>query len=205
MEFQYTVLQQVGEGTYGSVWKAIDNGTKEVVAIKQLKNKSIAKSYEKEGKLEEVVALEALKGHPNIVQLKEVVKCEDELFYVFEYMPSNLSKMIKNTIFPSEGEIKSWMYQILQATAYMHSKRYIHRDLKPENILANEGTLKLVDFGLSKEMGLCFNNFTTPTNKLGYCGKEDCTCGCNTANMCTLWYRAPEILLCFPSYSTCGL
>jgi len=203
MGFQYTTLELVGEGAYGYVLKAIDNGTKEIVAIKQLKSTIFAKEYEKGKKLEEVVTLEALKDHPNIIQLKQVIKQDNGLFYVFEYMPTNLLQMIDKKRLPCEMEIQSWMYQILRAMAYMHSKRYIHRDLKPENILANEGTLKLADFGLSKKMGLCLNNASTPAYKLGYCGKEGCTCGCTSTDMCTLWYRAPEILLYSPSYSTC--
>jgi len=102
------------------------------------------------------VALEALKNHPNIIQLKQVVKCDDELFYIFEYMPTNLLEMIIDRTPLSEVEFQSWMYQILQATAYMHNKRYIHRDLKPENILANEGTLKLADFWSIKEDGILY-------------------------------------------------
>jgi len=202
MDFQYIILQQVGQGAYGYVYKAINSGTKEVVAIKQLKNKFIAKSYENGTKLEEIVVLEALKDHPNIIQLKKVIKQDDDLFYVFEYMLANLLQMIRNIPIPSEMEIRSWMYQILKAVAYVHSKGYIHRDLKPENILANKGTLKLADFGLFKKMGLCLNNTNTHVYKLEYCGKESCACGCTTTYMYTRWYRAPEILLCSPSYST---
>jgi len=203
MDFQYTLVQKVSQGAYGCVWKAIENNSKEVVAIKQLKNKSIAKDYENGTNLAEVVALKALQDHPNIIQLKDVIKQDGELFYVFEYMTNNLLQMIKNrTSLPLEVEIQSWMYQILKAMAYMHSKGFIHRDLKPENILVNEGILKLADFGLSKKMCHCSNNMNTHVYNLDYCGKIGCTCGCTTSYMCTRWYRAPEIILRSPSYST---
>lgn len=199
MNPQYTLLRIVGKGAYGCVWKAIHSGTKKVVAIKQLKNGS----YKNGAKLVEEDALKTLKGHPNIVQLNEVIKQDDDLYYVFEYMKENLLETIrKRTSPPSEVEIQSWMYQILKGVAYMHSKGYIHRDLKPENILVNEGTLKLGDFGLSKKMCHCSNNIKTHVYNLKYCGKEGCTCGCTTTYMCTRWYRAPEIMLRSPSYST---
>ena len=72
------------------------------------------------------------------------------------------------------------MYQLLQAVAYIHSKRYLHRDIKPANILLSGLTLKLGDFGLARAL-------TEPSRPY-------------TEEVSTLWYRAPEVLLLSGKY-----
>ena len=80
-------------------------------------------------------------------------------------------------------EVKSFTYQILQATAYCHAHRVMHRDLKPQNLLIDKnGNIKLADFGLARAFGLPVKTYTH--------------------EVVTLWYRAPEILLGQKQYST---
>lgn len=67
------------------------------------------------------------------------------------------------------------MYQLLQAVAFIHSRRYLHRDIKPGNLLLSNNCLKIADFGLARAL-------TEPSRPY-------------TPEVCTLWYRAPEILL----------
>ena len=197
MNNQYTILDQLGEGVFGYVWKAIHHPTSEVVAIKQLKDKSIKSGME----LVEFEALSSLKGHPNIVELKDIIKQDNTFSYVFEYMAENLLQSIKKQIQPlSEGKIKYWMYQILKATKFMHDKGYIHRDMKPENILITENTLKLADFGMAKKV--CSHCDLTQTwTHLQY-KKENCWCGHFTDYVCTRWYRAPELLVHSQTYTS---
>jgi protein kinase/renal tumor antigen len=52
----------------------------------------------------------------------------------------------------SEGEIRSFMSQMLQGLAHMHKNGYFHRDLKPENLLVTNNILKIADFGLAREV-----------------------------------------------------
>ncbi|KAG0563231.1 hypothetical protein KC19_8G014100 [Ceratodon purpureus] len=197
MDNQYTVLSQLGEGVFGYVWKAIHHSTKEIVAIKQLKYKLPTNVV----KLVEFEALNSLKGHPNIVELKGIIKNDNTLSYVFEYMEDNLLQAIRKQIQPPcEAKIKYWMYQILKATEYMHNKGYIHRDMKPENILINGNTLKLADFGMAKKMSL-HNSLTQTWAHLQY-KKKDCPCGKFTEYVCTRWYRAPELLVHSPTYTS---
>jgi hypothetical protein len=75
-------------------------------------------------------------NHPNIVKLKEVIRENDELFFVFEYMDGNLYELMKNRDkhFP-ESKIRNIMYQIFQGLAFMHKHGFFHRDVKPENML----------------------------------------------------------------------
>ncbi|KAG3253676.1 hypothetical protein PI124_g1751 [Phytophthora idaei] len=85
---RYKVTKQLGDGTYGSVLKAVNRQSGEVVAIKRMKKKFY--SWEECMQLREVNSLKKL-NHPNIIKLKEVIRENDELFFVFEYMECNLT------------------------------------------------------------------------------------------------------------------
>lgn len=89
---RYRVLKQLGDGTYGSVLKAVNRATGEVVAIKKMKKKF--RNWDDAVGLREVRSLKRL-NHTNIVKLKEVIRENDELFFVFEFMDSNLYDTIK--------------------------------------------------------------------------------------------------------------
>jgi protein kinase/renal tumor antigen len=81
--------------------------------------------------LREVKALRKL-NHPHIIKLKEIVREHNELFFIFECMDHNLYHIMKERERPfSEGEIRSFMSQMLQGLAHMHKNGYFHRDLKP--------------------------------------------------------------------------
>ncbi|MBL2213730.1 serine/threonine protein kinase, partial [Klebsiella pneumoniae] len=84
--------------------------------------------------LREVKSLRKL-NHPNIIKLKEIVRENNELFFIFEHMEYNLYQLMGEQKRPlSEEEIRSFMSQVLQGLAHMHKNGYFHRDLKPENL-----------------------------------------------------------------------
>lgn len=169
---RYKLIKEVGDGTFGSVWRAINKLSGEVVAVKKMKKKYY--SWEECINLREVKSLRKL-NHPNIVKLKEVIRENDILYFVFEYMEFNLYQLMKDreTLF-SEAEIRNWCFQVFQGLAYMHQRGYFHRDLKPENLLVTKQTIKIADFGLAREV-----NSRPPY----------------TEYVSTRWYRAPEVLL----------
>ncbi|CAJ0594938.1 unnamed protein product [Cylicocyclus nassatus] len=140
------------------------------------------KTWEEATSLREVKALKKL-PHPNIIKLREVIRENDVLYFVFEYMQENLYELMKDRdrYFP-EGVIRNIIYQILQGLAFMHRNGYFHRDMKPENIMCNGTELvKIADFGLAREV----------RSKPPY-----------TDYVSTRWYRAPEILLRSTSYNS---
>ncbi|KOM45401.1 hypothetical protein LR48_Vigan06g070700 [Vigna angularis] len=169
---RYNLIKEVGDGTFGSVWRAINKQTGEVVAIKKMKKKYY--SWEECVNLREVKSLRKM-NHPNIVKLKEVIRESDILYFVFEYMECNLYQLMKDRekLF-SEGEVRNWCFQAFQGLAYMHQRGYFHRDLKPENLLVTKDIIKIADFGLAREI----------TSQPPY-----------TEYVSTRWYRAPEVLL----------
>ncbi|KAK4252656.1 hypothetical protein QN277_014401 [Acacia crassicarpa] len=169
---RYKLIKEVGDGTFGNVWRAINKQTGEVVAIKKMKKKYY--SWEDCLNLREVKSLTNM-NHPNIVKLKEVVRECDILYFVFEYMEYNLYQLMKDRskLF-SEDQVRNWCFQIFQSLAYMHQHGYFHRDLKPENLLVTKDVIKVADFGLAREI-----NSQPPY----------------TEYVSTRWYRAPEVLL----------
>lgn len=93
--------------------------------------------------LREVTSLRKL-NHPSIVKLKEVIRENDELYFVFEFLDCNLYQVMKDrdkTI--PENRVRNWLYQIFQGLAYMHKHGYFHRDMKPENVLVRQDTVKV--------------------------------------------------------------
>jgi len=175
---RYKIQKAIGDGTYGSVLKAT-NAKGDVVAIKKMKKKFY--SWEECMKLREVQSLKKL-NHPNIVKLREVIRENDELFFVFEYLDQNVYQMTKDRKkFLPEQKIRHIMYQIISGLAYMHKHGFFHRDMKPENLLVSGDVIKLADFGLAREV----------RSRPPY-----------TDYVSTRWYRAPEVLLRSTSYSS---
>ncbi|PIN24761.1 MAPK related serine/threonine protein kinase [Handroanthus impetiginosus] len=174
---RYKVIKEVGNGTFGSVWRAISKQSGEVVAIKKMKKKYY--SWEECINLREVKSLRKM-NHPNVVKLKEVIRENDILYFVFEYMECNLYQLMKDRgkLF-SEAEVRNWCFQVFQGLAYIHQRGYFHRDLKPENLLVSKDIIKIADFGLAREI-----NSQPPF----------------TEYVSTRWYRAPEVLLQSPTY-----
>jgi serine/threonine protein kinase len=176
---RYKILKTLGDGTYGSVVLAINISTKEQVAIKKMKKKFY--SWEECMALREIKSLRKL-NHAQIVKLKEVIRVNDDLYFVFEYMEQNIYELMKNrtSAFP-ENQIRSIMWQTIAGTAYMHKHGFFHRDMKPENLLVLGDKVKVADFGLAREIR------SRPPF---------------TDYVSTRWYRAPEILLRSINYNS---
>ncbi|KAL5746611.1 hypothetical protein ACOSP7_027757 [Xanthoceras sorbifolium] len=177
---KYDLLHEVGAGTFGKVWKAVDKSSQEVVAIKKLVRQRFH-SREECLSLREIKALRILRHHPNIVSLKRVIRVGTSLYLVFEYMESNLFQVMRSRKYPfSEDEVRKWVFQVFQGLRYMHEKGYFHRDLKPDNLLVSGGLIKIGDMGSAKRI-----NSSSP----------------NASLIMSLWYRPPEVILGSKNYS----
>ena len=179
MKKKYDVIGVVGEGAYGIVYKCKNKETGKYVAIKKFKeteDELVQKTMKRELKM-----LQQLK-HPNIVEFQESFTHKGNLFLVFEYCEKNLLEVLEES--PdglSPKLIKSFVYQMCKAIAYMHKNNMIHRDIKPENLLIDENlNLKLCDFGFARKVRLNKNNNNVDEM---------------TDYVATRWYRSPELLL----------
>ncbi|CCJ28913.1 unnamed protein product, partial [Pneumocystis jirovecii] len=180
--YVYERIGQVGEGTYGKVYKARNRITNELVALKKIRME-----YEKNGfpitAMREIKLLQSLR-HPNVVCLLEMMVEKSTVYMVFEYMDHDLSGVLSNPNFHFElSHTKHLCKQMLDGLEYLHHRGVLHRDIKGSNILLdNFGQLKLADFGLARY-------YHKKHNTADY-----------TNRVITLWFRPPELLLGATAY-----
>jgi serine/threonine protein kinase len=146
----YEVLEKLGEGGMGVVWKARDTRLNRLVAIKTLPAAKVGDEERKRRFVQEAQAASAL-NHPNIITIHDIASENGVDFIVMEYVNGKtLGQLI-----PRRGmrldEVLRYAIQIAGALAKAHAAGIIHRDLKPGNIMVTtDGNVKLLDFGLAK-------------------------------------------------------
>lgn len=175
----YKRVQQVGEGTYGKVYKATNTITNDFVALKRLRLES-----EREGfpitAMREIKLLQSF-DHENIVGLLEIMVEHNLIYMVFDYLDHDLTGLLSHPDLKLEECHRKFIFkQLIEGLNYLHKKRVIHRDIKGSNILLDSiGQLKIADFGLARTMKIV-NNGESPDY---------------TNRVITIWYRPPELLL----------
>ncbi|CAI2304428.1 unnamed protein product [Caenorhabditis sp. 36 PRJEB53466] len=184
LQGRFRALRQIGEGTYGVVFKAIHVRDNIKCALKMIRT-----DRDEEGIpstcLREISCIKDLQ-HDNIVTLFDIIYANRKLYMVFEFIDRDLKNLLEivepHGVLPS-NYVKSFMWQLLSALSYCHLRRIVHRDLKPQNILVSDaGVVKIADFGLARSFSFPSRNYTH--------------------EVVTLWYRPPEILLGSQRYST---
>ncbi|XP_064401828.1 cyclin-dependent kinase 5-like [Halichondria panicea] len=179
---RYEKVEKIGEGTYGTVYKAKDHESGEIVALKVVRLDEDDEGVPSAA-LREICLLKELK-HKNIVCLLDVLHRNLRLTMVFEYIDQDLKKYFDSSggkISPKT--VQSFYYQLLKGLGFCHSLNVFHRDLKPQNILISKrGDLKLADFGLARAFGIPVRCFST--------------------EVVTLWYRPPDVLMGAQVYTT---
>lgn len=148
----YELINEVGRGGGGTVWRARDIRLGREVAIKVLSAENSLDPHRRERFLLEAKAASAL-NHPNIVSIHEINSAEGRDFIVMEYVRGTpLSALIP----PGGmrlGELLAVAAQIADALATAHTAGIVHRDVKPSNVMVDEkGRVRVLDFGLAKLM-----------------------------------------------------
>ncbi len=146
----YEVLEQIGEGGMGVVYKARDTQLDRVVAIKVLAARRIAEPSATERFLQEAKAASAL-NHPNIVTIYGVDRAGDVDFIAMEYVAGQpLDRLMARARLPLPTILR-YAVQVADALAAAHAAGIVHRDLKPSNVMVTDtGLVKVLDFGLAK-------------------------------------------------------
>lgn len=151
----YQLGDCLGKGAFGSVYRALNWGTGETVAVKQIKLQDLPKNEMRVIMLE----IDLLKNldHPNIVKYHGFVKSPETLNIILEYCENgSLHSISKNFGRFPENLVGLYMSQVLHGLLYLHEQGVIHRDIKGANILTTkQGLVKLADFGVaSRTTGL---------------------------------------------------
>ena len=145
----YTIVKDLGHGSYGQVKKVKHKELNEIRAMKITTKKSDSSKYE----------IEILKkiSHPNITKIFEIFSDSKKYYIIMEFLEGGeLFEAITNIGSFTEASASKVLKQILSAVYYLHSNHIVHRDLKPENIMLTQKPkngnyqIKLIDFGTAK-------------------------------------------------------
>ena len=176
LAYRYEIIELIGKGTFGQVLKCFDHCSREIVAVKVIKNKpKLIRQCSIEIKI-----LNALDSNDNVVKFKTSFLFRSHICMAFEVLHVNLYESAKLQKFASMSfkELQHLARQMLSGLKYIHDKGIIHCDLKPENILFTSNQLssiKIIDFGSS-----CYYNEKIYTY------------------IQSRYYRAPEVILGLP-------
>ena len=149
MAGSYTLVETVGQGTFGEVMLAKERHTRESVAVKILEKSKIVDDDARQRLVNEILILQRVQ-HANLVQLLEVIDEPDCIYLVTEFVGGGeLFSYIVNKGRLDEAEASRLFAQMVAAVDSCHRQLVIHRDLKPENVLLDaNGDIKVIDFGL---------------------------------------------------------
>lgn len=171
----YRIIEKIGQGGMGIVFKGLHVKLEQEVAIKVLapelsQDPSMRERFINEAKIQAKIS------HPNVVNVLNYVEEGSNLFLVMEYIPGEtLDTLLKRTgCCPNAVNV---CISVLSALEFMHSRGIVHRDIKPGNIMfLEDGTVKVMDFGIAKVAGE--RGQTKTGMRLG-----------------TLWYMSPEQIM----------
>ncbi|KAJ2239915.1 Casein kinase II subunit alpha, partial [Coemansia sp. RSA 455] len=142
----YEIIRKIGRGKYSEVFEGIDvssNTSCVIKVLKPVKKKKIKR---------EIQIMQNLSGGPNIIQLYDVVRDPQSK------TPALISEYVNNTDFKllypmlDDMQVRYYIYQLLKALDYAHSRGIMHRDVKPHNVMIDNQrrTLRLIDWGLAE-------------------------------------------------------
>jgi eukaryotic-like serine/threonine-protein kinase len=147
----YNILEKLGEGGMGVVYKANDTKLNRTVALKFLPPHIAASDQDKARFIQEAQSASAL-NHPNVCTIHDIQEYDGQLFIVMEFVDGQTLGEKKGTIGTKQAiEIG---IQIAEGLAAAHEKGIVHRDIKPDNIMIRkDGIAQIMDFGLAKLKG----------------------------------------------------
>lgn len=151
---RYQILEEIASGGQGTVYRAWDATTGQIVALKVLhphlaRDASILERFHREAHLAAAVT------HPNITQIFEVGRDGDHHFISMEFLPLSIDSLIESQRRLPIERAADICYQTALALTEAHRVGVIHRDIKPQNLLlAPDGMVKVTDFGIARATAL---------------------------------------------------
>ena len=169
----YKILEKLGEGGMGIVYKAFDTKLERTVALKLLQPETIGDADAKKRFIREARAASAL-NHPNITTIHEINEYHGRDFICMEYVEGlTLREMVKPGPLPIK-EVLQIAEQVAEALQEAHDSHIVHRDIKSENIMVTpKGQVKVMDFGIAKLKGMkTVTKVGTPMGTVSYMSPE---------------------------------
>jgi len=158
---RYQIIEELGRGAMGVVYKALDPAIGRTVAIKTIQLNQFQDPAERK-RVHERLLLEAqsagVLSHPNIVTIYDVMEEPDAAHIFMEYVSgTSLGRMLAQGKLPQRALLLEFLKQVAEALDYAHRKGVVHRDIKPGNVIISteaEGArvplAKIADFGVAK-------------------------------------------------------
>ena len=144
----YKILEKLGEGGMGVVYKAQDTKLERFVALKFLPQHLAASEQDKARFIQEAKSASAL-NHPNVCTIHDISEHDGQLFIVMEFVDGKSLKEKKENL--GQKQILEIGIQVAEGLAAAHEKGIVHRDIKPDNIMIRkDGIVQIMDFGLAK-------------------------------------------------------
>ncbi len=147
----YRMIERIGAGGMGEVWKAEDTRLGRTVAVKILPG-AIAGDEEAIARMRREARVAAQLNHPNIATIHSFEEIGQRLFIVMEFVDGQpLTKLIQRGPI-AEAELCRIGGAVADALAEAHAKGIVHRDIKPDNIVVSGNRVKVLDFGIAKKL-----------------------------------------------------
>ncbi|MBI2428497.1 MAG: protein kinase [Ignavibacteriales bacterium] len=167
----YTILEKLGEGGMGVVYKAQDTKLDRFVALKFLPPHLAASEQDKARFIQEAKSAAAL-NHPNVCSIIDIQEHDAQMFIVMEFVDGHTLMEKKSSL--TQKQAIDYGIQIAEGLAAAHEKGIVHRDIKPENIMIRkDGIVQVMDFGLAKLVGVSrLTKAGSTVGTLGYMSPE---------------------------------
>ncbi|OAF71522.1 hypothetical protein A3Q56_00727 [Intoshia linei] len=149
----YQILNLIGEGSFGKVYKGRKLYTAQIVALKFIPK--IGRRLDELTNLRREIEIVCTLNHPNIIRMLDSFETATDIIVVTDYAEGELFQILEDDKKLCESEVKNIACQLVSALYYLHANRILHRDLKPQNILlCGKSVVKLCDFGFARSMSM---------------------------------------------------